>query len=593
MAVRTILSLLVASGIGAVAAWWNWRDRLDTWPARTAAGARGLAIAALVLLFLDPGIAGRALRGRSLILLDNSVSMHATGAHAREAAALAATLGDTVTFGELAPREPGSHVSLADALTGALAAGRRVVVVTDGEIIDTAAIPAAMRAAISVRLVPRTPAADIALVELHAPQRLSAGDSLSVEVQAIRTGDAPDTAVVEVRNSTRTLLRGVLRFAGALRGRIRLSGPLPAGLAGEQWLEVVRVGSADAEPGDDLRWWRLMVSRTPGVVMLATMPDWDARFLYRALREVVEVPVRGYVQLEAGSWRRMDDLRPVPTAEVAAAAKGADLLAVRGAAGPWQTLGRARLLWAPAEVAGDWYVGPAEASPVAGAFVGAPLDSLAPASGVTPLNRPPAPGWVGATARLSRRGTEVSVLTGGEGASGRTVLIGADGLYRWAFRGGVSDQFWRGLIAGAASWLLAAPSVDGARAVPVSPVAERGRPVRFRWTGSTVTTPLALRIDGGSRTRRDTLRFDGSGEALLALPTGRYRYALDGGGSGSFAVEPYSVELLPSPVTLPEQAAISMPTPLSGSLREVWWLFALAVLGFVIEWSLRRRLGMR
>lgn len=592
MGISGVLAVIVALLIGGGAAWWSWRDRLDGWPERTAAMARALALAALVLLFLDPGIAGRVLGVRPLVLLDNSVSMHATGARATEAAALAATLGDTASFGELAPGEPGSHASLADALTGALAGGRPVIVVTDGEVSDTAAIPSSTRAAISVRVLARPRAADIALTELRAPARLSAGDTLQVEVEAQRTPDAPDSVAVEVRHGTTVLLRGTLRFGTALRGRLQMQGALPAALSGELWLEIARAGAPDSEPGDDLRWWRLVITPTPGVVVLAALPDWDARYLYRTLREVVEVPVRGYVQLEAGSWRRMDDLRRVTVAEVNQAARGADLLAVRGVAAPWQALGRARLLWVPGEVEGDWYLGAATASPVAGAFVGASLDSLAPATAVTALERPTGNGWVGATARLARRGAEVPVMVGREG-NGRTVIVGADGLYRWAFRGGVSEQLWRGLLANAASWLLATPGVDGARAVPVATVTERGRPVRFRWTGTGPATPLGVRLDQAGASRRDSLRFDGNGEALLALPTGRYRYALDGGGGGSFAVEPYSAELIPAPVTLPERAALTVPSPLSRSLREAWWLFALAALGFVVEWSLRRRFGMR
>ncbi|MES2307100.1 MAG: hypothetical protein V4558_16485 [Gemmatimonadota bacterium] len=593
MTLPVIVSLLVALVVGAGTAWWSWRDRLDAWPERVAAFARALAIAALVLLLLDPGIAGRVLGRRAIVLLDNSVSMHAAGGHAQTAAALAATLGDTTTFGELAPGEPGAHATLADALTGALAGGRPVVVVTDGEIADTAAIPATTREAISVRVTPRTRGPDIAVVELRAPARLSAGDTLAIEVEAMRTADAPDSVAIEVRNGKSVLLHGTIRFAGALRGRIRFSGALPAGLSGVQWLEVARAGGADAEPGDDIRWWLLTITPTPGVVVLAATPDWDARFLYRTLREVVEVPVRGYVQLEPGAWRRMDDLRRVAVAEVTAAAKSADLLAVRGVTAPWQTAGRARLLWAPGETSGDWYLGAAGASPVAGAFVGAPIDSLAPASAVTVLDAPTGTGWVGATARLSRRGAEVPVLVGRDGPGGRTAVLGADGLYRWAFRGGVSEQLWRGLIAGTASWLLAAPGVDGARALPVASVTERGRPVRFRWTGSGAATPIPARLDSDGATLHDTLRFDGSGEATLALPVGHYRYTLDGGGSGAFGVEPFSVELLPAAISLPAHTATVTPTPLPRSLREAWWLFALAALGLVTEWLLRRRFGLR
>ena len=35
---------------------------------------------------------------------------------------------------------------------------------------------------------------------------------------------------------------------------------------------------------------------TPGVVLLAAPGDWDSRVLYRTLREVAQLPVRGFVR---------------------------------------------------------------------------------------------------------------------------------------------------------------------------------------------------------------------------------------------------------------------------------------------------------
>ena len=47
------------------------------------------------------------------------------------------------------------------------------------------------------------------------------------------------------------------------------------------------------------------VAPTPGVVLLAGPADWDSRFLYRTLREVAQLPVRGFVRIEptaGGRW---------------------------------------------------------------------------------------------------------------------------------------------------------------------------------------------------------------------------------------------------------------------------------------------------
>lgn len=585
--------VLLATALAMALSWWGWRGRLDSPLARIAAAARALGLLALLLLLLDPGIATGNLRRRPIVLLDNSVSMHATGARAAEAAALAATLGDTSTFGELAPREPGGRTALADALRGAITSGRPVVVVSDGEIADRRAITPDMLARTTVRLMPRSNGSDHALVDVQGPTRLAAGDSLWLEVAGLRTAGALDTATIEVREGRTVLARAVLRFGTTDRARVRLEGALPSSMHGDHWLEIVRVGAPDAEPLDDVRWWWLTVTPSPGVVVIATSPDWDSRALYRALKDVANAPVRGFVQIEPGQWRRMDDLRKVSAADVTTAARAADLVAVRGDPQPWRSAGRARLLWPPAEQAGDWYVGPAGVSPVAGAFAGVEPDSLPPATAVHRVEIDSLHGWIGAVARQARRGTAVPMIGGREGPAGRTVMIGADGLYRWAFRGGASDQTWRSVIAAATSWLLASPETDGSRARPVVTVTQRGRAVRFRWTGHGVAEPVAIALSDSVVTHTDTLRFDGNGEAAVVLGPGRYHYTLAGGGQGAIGVEPFADEIVPSAVTLREQVATATPATPRRSLRELLSLFLLALAGFGSEWMLRRRLGLR
>jgi hypothetical protein len=414
---------------------------------------------------------------------------------------------------------------------------------------------------------------------------------VAFDVELTASGTVPDTSRVLIRDGSQELAAGTARFDGRRTARLRLLYRVPASLVGERWLDVVRIGASDAEPDDDLRQVRMIVTPTPGVVVLAASPDWDARFLYRTLRDVVESPVRGYVQLEAGRWRRMDDLTPVAAAEVAAAAARADLLAVRGDTTRWRQVGRARLLWAPAGNSGDWYLTTAGASPIMGAFAGLDADSLPPARAVGAVTTP-AGGWVGMHARLARRGDGIGVIAGRDGPGGRTVVFGVDGLYRWAFRGGASDQAWRTLIAEAAAWLLGAPDADGAKAQPVDAVTQRGRPVRFRWAAAGPVTPLAITLETPVGERHDSLRFDGAGEASLNLPVGRYSYQLEGGGRGTLAVEPFSDELVPTVPSLEHRDAEFTPTAPRRSLRDMLWMFALAVAGFGSEWMIRRKLGL-
>jgi hypothetical protein len=341
------------------------------------------------------------------------------------------------------------------------------------------------------------------------------------------------------------------------------------------------------------------VRPTPGVVLLANPGDWDSRSLYRALVDVAQLPVRGYIQIEPGRWRSYSDLAPVSAEDVRRAARRADLLILKGDQSEAKS-SRARGLWLwPSEgsgitaIPGDWYVTPGSASPVAAAFTGLPMDSFPPALQVLPIE-PDSTAWIALTAQNGRRGPERPIVIGHSTANRREVTVAADGLWRWAFRGGSSEQGYRSWVAATASWLLgAADSITG-RARPVRPVVQNQRPVVFEWLGSGRPAPLEIVWSGETLSRQDTLKFDGSGRASVWLPPGSYRYRLEGGGAGLVAVEEYSDEWLPRPVGLSEQPAGTVLASQVPSRARGWvWLFALCVLGLAGEWLARRRLGFR
>jgi hypothetical protein len=340
------------------------------------------------------------------------------------------------------------------------------------------------------------------------------------------------------------------------------------------------------------------VAPTPGVVLLAGPADWDSRFLYRTLREVAELPVRGFARIDPERWRSMADLSIVSTETVRQAAKRADLLIEMGPAGSLAEGTTARGVWRwPAgsdssALPGDWYLSAADASPVAGAFLGQPVDSFPPAIQLTP--RQPAPGdWVAVSAQQGRRGAPRPAVFGGESGRVRRVEVAVDGLWRWAFRGGASEQSYRTWVAATASWLLGGADSARGLARPVRAVAGNGRPVVFEWTGSGPPAPVGVAWSGEGAPKPDTLRFDGTGHATVWLAPGEYRYRLTGGGGGAVAVEEYSEELLPRPLALSAHPAAS-PVPAGRrAARDRLWLFALAVLGLAGEWIARRRLGLR
>jgi hypothetical protein len=297
----------------------------------------------------------------------------------------------------------------------------------------------------------------------------------------------------------------------------------------------------------------------------------------------------------------MEDLSPVSVERVRQAARGADLLILKGDPGAVAAGSGARGVWywpsgerATSPVAGDWYLSAPEVSPVAGAFLGMPVDSFPPAPQLTPLQPGPAD-WVGLTAQLGRRGAARPAMTGRQEGRVRSVTVGADGLWRWAFRGGSSEQSYRTWVATTASWLLAGADTVRGVAAPVRPVVQHGRPLVFEWTGSgpAVATPVVWdgRALGGTRT--DTLRFDGSGRAPVRLPPGEYRYRLAGGGGGVVAVEAYSDELLPAPATLAARTARAGRPQNRSAARDWLWLFGLAIAALSVEWLARRRLGLR
>jgi hypothetical protein len=586
------LAWLVAVPLALLLAWWPWRDALDRPAAWTACGARALGILALLLLLLDPGYAARAALVRPLVLLDRSLSMQAGGRSPEAIVARAVALGDTLSFGVLAGGEPAGPTLLEATVRGALGGGRPLVILTDGEIADAGALPLEVRDRLTVELVPRPVAPDVAVTQVRASERLTVGDTLEVEVEVRRFGGGDGDVTLALRDGATELATTTVRPGpeGMARGRLVLA--WPATRTGHRWLEVVRVGAADAEPSNDLRWHSLMVAPTPGVVMVATTPDVDARTLYRTLRDVVDGPVRGYVALAPGRWSRMDDLRAVGAAEVMAAARAADLLVVRGDTGSWRGMGGARLVWPAGGSTGDWYVVPMGPAPVGTALDGAEPAALPPLAAVVSV--PTAPdGWVAVGAQLARRGAVVPIAAGTVTGTRRQVVFGGQGMHRWAMRGGAPEQAWRTLVAGAVGWLLASPPQTGARAVPTHRVTPRGRPVAFRWTGTGAPEAVSVRFESDGTTREDTLRFGEDALAHVVLPVGRYRAMVAGVDAGPLGVEPFSAEFVPGPVTLGAGAATMTPPPTRRSLRDLLPLFALAIAGVGVEWLLRRRLGRR
>lgn len=604
MTVRALLLLGLAAALAAGLAAFTYlrleRTGRRGWPPIL---FRAIAGFALGILLLDVSCPVAGVPRRPLVLLDASLSMSAPGGRWTEAKDSAARWGEVRRFGD----ERGSADTLptrgrsllGPALLAAAATDRPVVVVTDGELEDAADLAPELLGRIGVRLFPRTARPDLALTRVTGPARVTAGDSIPLEVEVEATGGAAmDSVAVEATlGGKRLALRRLRLRNGSVQGRLAVgSGAVGPG---EHVLRVALVGANDAEPRTDARLHIVTVTPTPGVVLLADPADWDSRFLYRTLRQVAQLPVRGFVRLDPGHWRSMADLSVVPPETVRQAARRADLLIQMGATGALAEGTTARGIWTwsagadSSALAGDWYLSPGDASPVAGAWLAQPVDSFPPAIQVAPIE--PDPGdWVALTAQLGRRGTPRPAVIGRQAGRVRRVTVAVAGLWRWAFRGGSSEQSYRTWVAATASWLLGGADSARGAARPVRPVARNGRPVTFEWTAPGPPAALGVSWSGaGAPTGADTLRFDGSGRALAWLPPGEYRYRLAGGGGGTVAVEEFSDELLPRAVALTVHEARAPAPSARRAARDWLWLFGICVAALAGEWIARRRLGLR
>lgn len=594
-----IVAAVVAAIVLAGGVYWGL-ERLGR-PALVPAALRAGAWLVLGLLLLDLSCAKSPEAGRPLVLLDASLSMAGAGGRWAEAKAAAEAAGEVRLVGTLGADSlpSGGRSILAGAVAAAAAGGRPVWLVTDGELEDAAEIPGDVLAQTGIKLFARPRGPDLALVRVSGPERIAVGDTLRLDVE-VSGFDIPDRTqvTVDVSSGDARWLTAVVPLTNG-SGAAVIEGTLPKAAApGRHLLSVALRDAKDSEPRTDRRLHAIVVLPTPGIVVVANPASWESKFFFRTIGEVAALPVRGYFAVAPNRWARMGDLAPVSSAEVDQAVARADLL-VQFGDGPdrgRRSAARGRLDWVatskaslPAE--GDWYLMPGGVSPVSGAFVGLPVDSFPPAAALVALT--PAPGdWVGLVGQLSRRGGERPAVVGRDSAGRREVLVGAAGLWRWAFRGGQSEQAYRAWVAATTTWLLGASDSATGRARPVRAVVTQGRPVVFERLRADVTTlRVDLRSPAGDRS--DTLRFDGSGRAELLLAPGRYDYRLEGGGSGLVGVEAYSEEWLPRPVVVAERAAAAAMPAGRAPLRDQPWLFALAIVALSGEWWWRRRAGLR
>ena len=575
---------------------------------------RILALLALILLVWNPASSRVLPTGdEPIVLVDASLSM--TGAPWRAALDSARArarrrsvvwrFGTDVSMFDTTPPTDGA-TRLGPALEAAASRAGEVIVLTDGVVDDVAKIPADLLRRPRVIVTPRPSFWDAYVASVEGTRHVTRTDTVRLRV-SYGTGGTRDTGhgkrngtiVVSVGDRRLISQRVTLPDSGTITTEIafpvsRIPSP------GWSVLEVRLVGVGDAEPRDDARLFVIDVSLEPAAVILASPPDWESRFLAKALRDVARMPVKMFVETEPGRWRDGATLAPVASADLNRATAAARLVVVIGDPERTQSLtasARAsRLVWPTNGQSGDWYVEPPLSSPLTAVLSGVLWDSLPPATAVAVSPRDTTGAAVALTARWVRRGPArpIVLLAQRNGGAAREATVTAAGLWRWAFRGGAAEQAYRTLIAGLVDWLLREQGAGSKeRAVPEAFEVPNGLPIVWQWMSTDEPRRLVMTLQTASGQRVDTLHFDAARRAELLLPAGIYQYALAGGSErGIMAVEEYSDEWRPRAPTIGPQPGEATARLASVGLRDRWWLFVVAIAALATEWAVRRRQGL-
>src|SRR5213078_265713 len=246
---------------------------------------RGVAVLALILLLWNPASSRLLPAGdQPIVLLDASLSMtgapwlaaldSARGFARRRGGAVVWRFGTKVTaFDSMPPAAGASH--LGPALEAAAGRAGEVVIVTDGNVDDAAAIPADLLRRPRVIVHRRAPFFDAYVASVEGMRHVTRGDTIRLRVSygtawkrdgGRGTGKATITLSVEGRRSASQSV--TLPDSGVLTTELTLPAshvPRP----GWQVFEVRLDGVNDAEPRDDSRLFAIDVSLEPAAVVFA------------------------------------------------------------------------------------------------------------------------------------------------------------------------------------------------------------------------------------------------------------------------------------------------------------------------------------
>lgn len=566
-----------------------------------------LAAATIIAALLLDAPVGRAHLPQPDVALDASMSWQraAPGCAAWSAALDSASrlgngrwsrFGDSLRA-DIGRDAPGDHASrLREVADRAAGIGRPVVVITDGELDDAELLGTLPRGS-RVVVRPCTPGADVAVSMLDAPRTLLAGDSVTARVTLLAGGAGAPPSRLELRLDDALLaVSDVAALAPYAELPVELRG-VASGAPRAAVLRAVVRASGDREPRNDTLAMGVDVSRAAAAVFASTAPDFDAREAVAALRSVTSLPTRAYYRVAPGLWRTDGSLTRVNESDVASALRDAPLAIIHGDTSlfgaPRATTRGSLLLFAPpAGDEGEWYASAAPPSPLAPVLASLPFDSLPPLNVSSSV---PRASWQGLVAHRGGAPQSTRVALAGWDAPRRIAVLGAQGFWRWRFRGGVRAEAYDAFFGSLYDWLVEGRT-DRRAAMPSGPPVRAGVPIRWR-RGATADSVVRLTITRRSATGRVysvLLRFTDTttiAESPPLLP-GLYEVQMEG-GRALLAVNA-SRELLPRRTTVRSGAVGG--TRVAGeapTARDVGWLFLLAVSLLCAEWLLRRRVGLR
>ena len=564
---------------------------------------RALALALVIALLLDAP-AGAARPVAPFVALDVSASWRRGNDTAAWRAAVRQArgaphdslflFGDSARAGDI-PQQPGDRASRArPAIERALAAGRPLTIVTDGELDDPAELPA-LPTGSRIEVVSRQPSLDIAVIALDVPRAAVGGDTVEVRATVRAADEAPPGAQLTFALDGRALATVPIdslpsRGERTVSARVQLSSP------DGPHVFAAALAAGDAEPVNDTLATVIDIARAARAVLVSTRPDLDARFMTTVLRGAISLPTRAYFRVTPDEWRLEGPLTPIGEEEVRRAVRDAPLLVLHGDTGHFgapRSVATGALALVPnvRDTSGEWYPVAAPASPISSALSGIPWDSLPPlaASAGTPRGE-----WEGLVVARARQFDRRSVISGVERPR-RIVTVGAAGFWRWRFRGGRSADAYDALWGSIFDW-LAAQRTDARAAVPADAIIREGDVVRWaRGSGTDSTVRLQLRQRGEpARVDSVTLRFDASSTIAESPPLGAGVYDVGGAGGAALLVVNGARELLPRVPTVQSgsvgESAVAGDRP---RLRDKGWPILLALLALCAEWLLRRRSGLR